>query len=671
MSVQRELRFCGQRALGGMVATRRRHRAGVGIALAALIGVFGLLGGIAKAASKPVISETFPPARDVRSPDRTVADVQPGRFGAIAYAPDGRTLVTGALDGAELFTARTGEESAGESIRKLAGSPAPVTAVAFWNGGKQVVGWAGDAILAWTVESGELAPIVQLAERFDVGAFAPGDRSELALARGKAVSIVDRATGALLQKLEVHGRVGCLAFAPDGATLAVGTDRGRVHVYDVATAATARELNLGSPVRACALAGTHLAAGGAGKLALWSFAVDEKGFVAKSTATAPGKPPESALEAPAKTTREGRAATPTATEPAPRLVSLRAPRGGVTALAFASKKGELAAAGAGGVVDVWDVATGQRLCEQTGHAGAIHAVAFNGNGQKLATSGADRSLRFWTVPLNPIEPDLKAAIAAALPEKPSVVPKKPRRVLVFWRADAILHKSGVPAGNEAIAAMGKKTKAFTADFSRDTAVFAPDILRRYDAIIFNSTAHLVMPDEGQRKALLDYVAGGGGVVGIHAAIDMWKRWPQGAAVIGATFAGHPWNPKADASWAVKLEDPEHPLLRAFNGKSFRIRDEFYELGPPYSREDRRVLMTLDASDAATGSVTPIHRADRDFAVAWIKPTGTGRVFYGMFGHVGESFANPSVLRFYLDGIQYALGDLTVDDSPSKPPAPRP
>ena len=96
-----------------------------------------------------------------------------------------------------------------------------------------------------------------------------------------------------------------------------------------------------------------------------------------------------------------------------------------------------------------------------------------------------------------------------------------------------------------------------------------------------------------------------------------------------------------------------------------MQDEFYELGEPYSRGDRRVLMKLDTRDAATAGVTPLHREDRDFAVSWVKRYGEGRVFYGMFGHRAEPFMNPAVLRFYLDGIQYALGDLPVEDSPRR------
>jgi type 1 glutamine amidotransferase len=270
------------------------------------------------------------------------------------------------------------------------------------------------------------------------------------------------------------------------------------------------------------------------------------------------------------------------------------------------------------------------------------------------------------VPLPPIPPADLEKITSALPSR-AVPPHQPRKLLVFWRADAILHKGGVPAANKAIELLGKKTGAFEAHFSRDLEVLDPKVLAGYDAIVFNSTAHLVIPDQAKKQALLDYVKGGGGVVGIHAAIDMFKGWPEGAKVVGATFGGHPWHPSG--TWTVKLDEPGHPLLRAWGGKGFKMHDEFYELADPYQRADRRVLMSLDLGDPATAGVTPLHRQDRDFAVSWIKRYGQGRVFYCMFGHLGEPFQNPAVLQYYLDGIQYALGDLAVSDETRATPAP--
>jgi type 1 glutamine amidotransferase len=277
----------------------------------------------------------------------------------------------------------------------------------------------------------------------------------------------------------------------------------------------------------------------------------------------------------------------------------------------------------------------------------------------MASSDVDGIVNYWTVPLSPIPPADLEKIKAALPAKATATPKKPRKILVFWRADAILHKGGVPAANKAIELMGEKTGAYIANFSRDFEVFDPKVLSKYDAIVMNSTAHLAMPDSA-KQAYLDFAKNGGGVIGIHAAIDTFRDWPEGAKVIGATFGNHPWGP--GGTWAVKLEEPEHPLLKAFAGKNFKIRDEFYEMWDPYTPNDRRVLLRVDLSDAATAAVKT-RRQDKDFALAWVKRYGEGRVFYCDFGHIGEPFHNPAVLQFYLDGIQYALGDLKVDDAP--------
>jgi hypothetical protein len=60
----------------------------------------------------------------------------------------------------------------------------------------------------------------------------------------------------------------------------------------------------------------------------------------------------------------------------------------------------------------------------------------------------------------------------------------------------------------------------------------------------------------------------------------------------------------------------------------------------------------------------IHRKDGDFALAWVKRHGKGRVFYSAIGHKTEIWWNPQILNFYLDGIQFAMGDLDADTTPS-------
>jgi type 1 glutamine amidotransferase len=267
-----------------------------------------------------------------------------------------------------------------------------------------------------------------------------------------------------------------------------------------------------------------------------------------------------------------------------------------------------------------------------------------------------------------VMPELSPAdlekIQTALPAKATATPKKARRVLVFWRCEGYFHGSGIAASCKALELMGKKTGAFTADIRRDYEVFDKANLAKYDAVVLNNTTHLKFPDDAQKQALLDFVLGGKALIGIHAATDNFYTYPELAKLMGGLFDGHPWG--GGGTWAFKLDEPNHPLCRAFGGKGFKLKDEIYQLKEPYTRADRRVLLSLDLSDPATGGVEKgVKRADKDFAVAWVKQDGKGRVFYCSLGHAGNVFQDAAVLQFYLDGIQWALGDLKADAKPKK------
>lgn len=276
-----------------------------------------------------------------------------------------------------------------------------------------------------------------------------------------------------------------------------------------------------------------------------------------------------------------------------------------------------------------------------------------------------------------LDDDQVAAIAAAVPSLPLVKPAKPRRLLVFYGTEFYVHQSTVFA-NEAVRQMGKRTGAFTADFSDDLAVFTHETLARYDAIVFNNSLGLKFTD-AQRAALLSFVKRGKGLIGLHAAIAAFqpfdkgsKDWPEAQQCLGGRWLSHPWH--ATDTIAVKLDDPTHPLLAAFSGRGFWMRDEAYQLDYAYSRDKQRVLMSLDMSHPENARAPgEIKRNDGDFPLAWIKRCGDGRVFYTSVGHNPELFRNPTVLMHDLAGIQYALGDLPADDTPSARvrPAPRP
>ena len=110
-----------------------------------------------------------------------------------------------------------------------------------------------------------------------------------------------------------------------------------------------------------------------------------------------------------------------------------------------------------------------------------------------------------------------------------------------------------------------------------------------------------------------------------------------------------------------------PLTAMFHGKEFEIHDETYTFEQDsFSRKNVHVLTSIDydkmsAEDKAK-EANP--RTDADYALSYIRREGQGRVFYEGHGHSDRVYAMTPMLEHLRAGIQYALGDLKADDSPS-------
>ncbi|MHC4534492.1 MAG: ThuA domain-containing protein [Planctomycetota bacterium] len=255
-------------------------------------------------------------------------------------------------------------------------------------------------------------------------------------------------------------------------------------------------------------------------------------------------------------------------------------------------------------------------------------------------------------------------IESALPRRATVRTSEPRKLLVFWRCEGFFHTS-IPVVNKALELMGEKTGAYDVVITDDYSVFTAQKLRQFDAVCLNNTTGLKFdPKETPErcKALMDFVKSGKGIVGVHAGTDNFNQWPEGQEMMGGKFTGHPWG--GSGTWAIKIDEPDHPLMRAFRGKGFKINDEIYRTDPPlYSRDKQRVLMSLDVSDPATRNAKGFKPTDVDTGISWIKTVGKGRIFYCSLGHNNHIFWNRAILRHYLDGIQFAFGDYKVDTKP--------
>ncbi len=153
-----------------------------------------------------------------------------------------------------------------------------------------------------------------------------------------------------------------------------------------------------------------------------------------------------------------------------------------------------------------------------------------------------------------------------------------------------------------------------------------------------------------------------GTAGRDNGRGSWLDWDN---MIGGWFKFHWLDPQ---KITVKIDDKSSPLTKMFNGQDFDVNDETYTFSVnSFSRKNVHVLTSInyDKMSFMDKLKESNPRPDHDFGLSWIKKDGQGRVFYMALGHAERIYAMTPMLEHLLAGMQYALGDLKADDSPSQ------
>jgi type 1 glutamine amidotransferase/sugar phosphate isomerase/epimerase len=278
-----------------------------------------------------------------------------------------------------------------------------------------------------------------------------------------------------------------------------------------------------------------------------------------------------------------------------------------------------------------------------------------------------------------ITPEEQQKIEAAIPDQAPARPAKPRKLLIFCLNVGYGGHRSIAHANLALTLMGRKTGTFETVVSDDPEVFRPESLRQFDAVFFNNTVGNQFTDPALRQSLADFVYGGGGLMGVHGTTVAFTNWPSGkftkwpgakedwpefGRMIGARGTNHR-NAKEEVT--IRLDEPDHPINAVFGGKGFEYCDEFFRFRDPYSRQRDRVLLSID-TERTNLDRDPYRgrreRPDNDYALAWVRNYGRGRVFYCALAHSPQVFVDPTMLKFYLAGTQFVLGDLPAQTIPS-------
>ncbi len=231
----------------------------------------------------------------------------------------------------------------------------------------------------------------------------------------------------------------------------------------------------------------------------------------------------------------------------------------------------------------------------------------------------------------------------------------PRRVLFVTYSAGFRHDSITAARAAMDTITAQSGGALEIVATEDLSLLSAEGLANFDVVFFFTSGELPLTDR-QKQDFLAFVRDGKGFGGAHSATDSNYAWPEYGDLIGGYFDGHPWAQPV----SVDVEDPGHPATQALV-PSFRLLEEIYQFRT-FSRDRVRVLLTLDTGTVNL-SAPGVNRTDGDFALAWCRNYGRGRVFYTAFGHFDDTWRDPRIQTMLRNALLWLAGDLPGDATP--------
>ena len=207
-------------------------------------------------------------------------------------------------------------------------------------------------------------------------------------------------------------------------------------------------------------------------------------------------------------------------------------------------------------------------------------------------------------------------------------------------ATAGFRHDSIPAARAAVASIAARSNDIVVTATENLADVSAARLASTEVLMFALTTGELALDETQKRAIVDFVNGGGGFIGFHSATDTLYDWPDYGRIVGAYFKEHPWVQRA----TVTVEDQAHPTTSGL-GANFSLTEEFYtfRVNP---RSAVHVLLTLDPASVG---------AQGDFPLAWTQTIGRGRSYYNALGHFPDTWNDARFQMQIAAAIRWTAG----------------
>jgi hypothetical protein len=275
-------------------------------------------------------------------------------------------------------------------------------------------------------------------------AFSPDGATIASGSQDNSIILWDLATGNIKHTLEGHtSYVQSIAFSPDAATIASASDDGTVILWDAASGTNKRTLE-GHSYGVCAVAfspdGSTIVSGSHdNSIILWDATTGEM----KHTLYGHTDPVYSvAFSVDGESIASG---SEDATvilwdaESGQVKQTLNGHTGSVTCVAFSPDAATIASASCDCTVILWDVVSGQIRQSLNGHTGNVYSVAFSPDGAIVAGAGTDSSIIIWDTATGQIKHSLKGhasyvSSVAFSPDAATIVSASADKTIIVWDA---------------------------------------------------------------------------------------------------------------------------------------------------------------------------------------------------------------------------------------------